>query len=376
MRKDKGFCESWNTTDNALDETARAHSDAILIADETNLAGKNEKERATTILSCVFRLSESTKKKRYNEAEAPAWRFYYLSTSNFTLDELADQGGVPIDDQHRGRLVDIVMPPGPGTFGIYEHLHGFRDGAALTDAIKARCRSVFGTPGRQFVDKLYKDKKSRSAAVQFVAARRTYYINRIRQDAKSKRLKPLERATARFATVYAAGCLAIEYGIFLWKRRDLLRAVLSCQFDSLVQAHGKIGHVSSLRQRLIAHFVRHRRELLSLNGAKPSAKDHEFGSVPGYAHNHNGVDWLYLTSEQLKIVIGTEKAARRLKARLVEERLMANGQRGLVQRPIFRGKGNKGWRWVHAFHASLLASSIDAPRRRALNKNTCSEKPS
>ena len=370
MRKDKGFAESWNTTGNKLEETAQAHSDALLILDETNLAGDDEKERATTVLGGTFRLSEAVKKKRYNEPEAPAWRLYFLSTSNFTLDELADQGGVPIDDQHRGRLVDIVLPLGPGTFGIYEDLHEFSDGAKLTDALKARCRTVFGTPGHQFVCKLYKDKKSRLVAKQFVAARRNVYISLIQKTAASKGLKPLERATARFATVYAAGCLAIKYKIFLWQRKDLLQAVLRCQLDGLMQARGKIDQVTDLRQRLIDYLAQNRRHFVSLNDKKLSAHDHEFGSVPGYTHTYNGIDWLYLTSDQLRTVIGADKAAGRLKKRLVEQAMMAcAGKRALVQRPIFKAKGNKGYRWVHAFRALLLSNSIDAPRRRALNKN-------
>ena len=146
MRKDKGFAESWNTTGNELERTAQAHSDALLILDETNLAGGNEKDRAEAVIGGAFRLSENMQKGRLNEPQRAAWRFYFLSTSNLTLDELADHGGVPIDDQHRGRLVDLVLPPGPGTFGIYEDLHGFSDGAKLTDALKARCRAIFGAP--------------------------------------------------------------------------------------------------------------------------------------------------------------------------------------------------------------------------------------
>ena len=34
-----------------------------------------------------------------------------------------------------------------------------------------------------------------------------------------------------------------------------------------------------------------------------------------------------------------------------------------------KAKGNKGYKWVHAFRASLLESSIEVPRRLALNKN-------
>jgi putative DNA primase/helicase len=370
MRKDKGFAESWNTTINKLEETAQAHSDALLIVDETNLAGATAKEQAMNVLAGAFRLSENVQKGRLNESERAAWRLYFLSTSNPCLDELADQGGVPVDDQHRGRLVDINLPSGPGTFGIYENLHGFNDGAKLTDALKSRCRSVFGTPGYQFVRKLYKDKASRSAAKKFVSARRTYYIDRIKRETRLKGLKPLERATARFATVYAAGCLAIRYRIFTWARKDLFRAVLSCQLDGLAVAGRKTDQVTNLRQKLTDYLVQNRRSFVSLNGRTPTRDKHEFGSVPGYAHTHNGINWFYLTSNQLKTIIGTDKAAGRLKTHLIEQGSMAStGKRALVQRPIFKAKSNKGYRWVHAFRASLLESSIDAPRRLALNKN-------
>ena len=370
MRNEKGFAESWNTTGNELERTAQAHSDALLILDETNIAGGTDKDRALAVLGGAFRLSENTQKGRLNAPERAAWRLYFLSTSNLTLDELADQGGVLIDEQHRGRLVDVVLPSGQGTFGIYQDLHGFADGAALTDAIKSRCRTAFGTPGYSLISKLYKDKNSRSAAKKFVAARRNYYVNRARIMAAAKGLKPLERAIARFATVYAAGCLAINYGIFTWGRKDLLRAILSCQLDGLLQARGTTDKITTLRQQLIDHLVQSRRHSVSLNGKKPASSDHKFGSVPGYSHTHKGIDWLYLTSDQLKAVIGTDKAAGRLKRQLVEEGVLAcTGTRALVQRPIFKAKGNKGYRWVHAFRASLLENSIDAPRRLALNKN-------
>lgn len=131
---------------------------------------------------------------------------------------------------------------------------------------------------------IYKDKSSKSAAKRFVAARRKYYIDRIRQEAKSKGLKPLERATARFATVYAAGCLAKKYGIFTWGRKELLRAILSCQLDRLVAARGKTDQVTNLRQRLTDYLIQNRRHFVSLNGKKLSTNDHELGSVPGYRH--------------------------------------------------------------------------------------------
>jgi hypothetical protein len=369
-RQDKGFVESWNTTVNQLEETARVHSDTFMALDETNLAGKTDVERAAATLDGMFRLSEGAKKGRYNEAAKAAWRFYFLSTSNLTLDELAEKGGVSIDDQHRGRLVDIGLPTGPDTFGIYEDLHGFSDGAAFTDAIKSRCRTVFGTPGYGLVRKLYQNRNSRLYAKKFVSARRSYYIIRIRKEAESKGLKPLERATARFATVYAAGCLAIKYGIFTWTRKELLRAILSCQLDGLGATLGKPDQVTDLRRALVDHLIQSSPGFKNLNITKLSKKTHALGSSPGYIHTHRGKDWIYLTSDQLKAIIGTGRVASRLWTQLVGEGLTAStGKRALVQRPVFKGTGNKGYRWVHAFRTSLLGNSMDAPRRLALNKN-------
>lgn len=234
--KDKGFAESWNTTVNQLERTALAHCDALLIVDETHLAGDTEKKRGENILDATFRLSEGTRKARYNEAAGSAWRLYFLSTSNLSLDQLATQSQVPIDDQHRGRLVDIVLPS-PKNHGIYEELHGFADGAKLTDVIKARCRSVFGSPGLQLLKKIYRDKKSRDDAKEYVAQCREAYIRIVEKKAKKNGVKPLKRATSRFATVYAAGCLAIKCKVFLWKRKDLLKAVLNCQFKISIKIY-------------------------------------------------------------------------------------------------------------------------------------------
>jgi hypothetical protein len=370
VRKDKGFAESWNTTGNELERTAQAHSDALLILDETNLAGGTDKARAEAVLDGAFRLSENMEKGRFNEAEKAAWRLFFLSTSNLTLDDMADRGGVTIDDQHRGRLVDIVLPPGPSTHGIYEHLHGFSDGAALTDALKSRCRSVFGTPGYRLIRRIYQSKNSKAAAKKFVSARRAFYIKQLRQAAQAKGLKPLERAAARFATVYAAGCLAIQYGIFAWERKAVLRAILSCQLDGLVAAAGKVDEVTQLRQKLTDYLVQNRHRFVSLNGKLLSPGQHEIGSVPGYAHTHQGKDWIYLTAAQLKAIIGTGKAAGGLKKLLIEQKALAGtGERAVVQRPVFKGMRNKGYRWVHAFRATLLESLSAAPRRLTLNKN-------
>ena len=47
-----------------------------------------------------------------NVGPARSWRCYFLSTSNFTLDGLAQRGGVALDDAQRSRLTDVRLPSG------------------------------------------------------------------------------------------------------------------------------------------------------------------------------------------------------------------------------------------------------------------------
>ena len=118
-RREKGFAESWHTTASKVELTALAHNETVLLLDETKRAGRGDKERAQAVLDISFGLAEGTEKERLtNLKSAQGWRFYFLSTSNFSLTELAERGGLQIDDAERGRLVDIPVPD--DRYGIYE----------------------------------------------------------------------------------------------------------------------------------------------------------------------------------------------------------------------------------------------------------------
>jgi putative DNA primase/helicase len=67
-RREKGFTESWHSTGGKLEVTALAHRDALLILDETKLAGTNSRQRAEVVTSVTFDLAELTEKQRLTNA--------------------------------------------------------------------------------------------------------------------------------------------------------------------------------------------------------------------------------------------------------------------------------------------------------------------
>jgi len=364
--RERGFCETWHTTSGKVEITAFAHNDTILLLDETKLAGDNDKQRGQVVLRVVFSLSEGGERERLtNVGSSRGWRFFFLSTSNLTLAEMAQQAGTTIGEAEFGRLVDIPLPV--NRYGIYEDLHGFESGAALTDALKSRCRSYCGTPSREFVRKLVEEMaEDRDGLKKYLRTRRKGYLKRVGKLAEKEGLKLLNRVSGRFATVYAAGCLAIKYGIFPWSRNHLLQAILSCHLDSarLLKDQSQITSSSSSvqtpRQKLVTYLTEQQAEFLDLSAGLPDREEHEFGSVPGYIASHKGEKWYYVAPEQLRELLGGQSNVKELAKTLVADGLMAklpesrSESRWVVQRPIFSGKGNKGYERVYAFRASIL----------------------
>jgi putative DNA primase/helicase len=357
-RRENGFAESWHSTGGKIEITALAHNETVLILDETKRAGREGKQRAEAVLDISFGLAENVERDRLtNVGSIRGWRFYFLSTSNYSLDDLARRGSIEIDDAERGRFVDIPMPV--GGHGIYETLHQYADGRRFTDGLKIRCRKYYGVVGPAFVHKLVGDRtKNAEQLRRFLNRERDAYLQAIKTKAETEKLKPLNRASGRFATVFAAGSLAIKYRIFRWNRQALLQAILSCQLDGL--RHSKVADeqadtsVAGLRRKLVQYLRNRRGEFKDLDNAMPrrlGLGKHTIGSVPGYKATFKGKKWYYLTTDQLKGIIGTGKNAKGLKQELSKEGLLATKPNGkyLVQRRIFSGKGNEGYEWVHAF---------------------------
>ena len=228
-----------------------------------NSPGTDEQQRARTVIEVTFKLAEQTEKERMHQSSGRAWRCFFLSTSNQSIRQLGDAGGVVVDDATVGRLADIPLPS--GGHGIYEQLHGFASGKVLSDALQSRTRQIFGVAAREFVrEVLTERRKDENQLRRFLRSRREAYLKKLQDTAKDKNLRHLHRVSDRFATVYAAGSLAIRSKILPWKRKDLLRAILSCEVDQLQTVHRPVqdASVEDLRQKLVQYMGAHRKQFL------------------------------------------------------------------------------------------------------------------
>jgi putative DNA primase/helicase len=361
-RQEKGFSESWHTTAGKVELTALAHNNTLLTLDETQRAGRNPRQRADAICDTAFSLAEGNERERLtNTGSARAWSVYFFSTSNLTFSELARAGGIEIDDAYLGRLFDIPCPSGP--YGVYDTIHNFRSGEELSDALKLRCRRYFGTAGPEFVRLLLEHRDDDRTGLKKVLSKyRKRYRRALKVAAKAEGLRSLIRTASRFATVYAAGRLAIRYEILPWSSERLLAVILECQMAGLRllarEPRNTEPSEAMLRVKLVAYLRDQRGSFVDLANRRPKLGVDGLDDAPGYIGCGDEAGWLYLSDRKLKAILGTGANALALKKRLLEQGLMAKPKNGLVvQRRIFKGgKGSQPYAWVCAFSPSFLSA--------------------
>ncbi len=358
-RQERGFAESWNSTAGKIEVTGLTHNNVLLPLDETKRAGKTETEQAQTVVKAAFNLSEHTEKERLTNSRSPRdWRVYFLSTSNQSLLQLASRGRVHVDEADQGRLSDIPLPPGGQ--GIFEDLHDFKSGEKLADHLQGLCRRYFGVAGRKFVRKVVAMATTRSGRKELKRtldkSRRTY-LKGLKTAAAPEGLRPLNRTSGRAATCYAAGRLAIKFGILPWKPKVLLKTILRCQLDQL-RVPDEIPSAATLQAKLTKFLKKEHGNFINIDKRKLKKGRDNPDDVPGFRTSSGG-RWYLLTAKQLNQVIGAGPEVTALKQQLIRDGLMMPGKKGrsVVQRTIFKGgKGSKNCAWVHAISAQIRKS--------------------
>ncbi len=337
-----GFCETWKNTLNKFESVALAHNHTLLIADETRTADKPNKTLVEAVLNVAMTLEKAGEKGRWTDTTAlKSWWVPFISTSNKGLDELCRVAGVQLDDAYRSRLVDIGLPE--GGFGIFEDLHGYSSVAALSVRLKALAEKCFGWPSRRFIRKLVRWHKKDPAGLKARFERhRGYYLKHASKVIAAGR--QLERIHQKFATIYAAGCLAIRFGIFPWTAKEMGLALLKCERDHVTlvaaQVVGSVAGSQSAFEKLLTYIRDNRHQFRKPARATTKvsiADDHE---PLGYTAKHKKRREFWLTEERFESVVGGKMAADDLKKLLDVKELIATAKAGkqgiryVVRRPL------------------------------------------
>jgi hypothetical protein len=353
------FAESWAQTKNKVDLLAAAHSGTLLVLDDTRTFERGTRPGFSNFKEAVMRMAEGGLKGRLGDVSSIRSRTPALSASNDSLDDMARAVGDEIDDALRGRLIDVPLPA--GVVGAFEDLHGFADHAAFSVELLRVARQNYGVASEQFLDGIVRWlERDAKGLVAWLQARREAYL-RLATRRPGTTSRDLTRFHQRFATIYAAGALAIFLDVLPWNYSLLWEALLACEAAHVESIEGTASSAAAQARaddplELLETHVRDRGgSFVDLrDGFIEPGGDHDHDTCDGYVNEGPDGPLEYLFSEaKLREVCGGKAGALRVKAQLAEW-LVRDTARPSTRRTIW-AEGESRREQVIAVRASFFS---------------------
>ena len=140
---------AWRGTDLGFSNLALARNDGLLVLDEIGEA--HPRTVSKTAYSVINGKSKTQGAKDGGNREGQEWRVLLFSTGEYALKNYMERAG---ETWEAGQNVRLPSIPAATLHGIYENLHGFPNGAALSDHLKAAAQQYHGTAIRAWAAKL------------------------------------------------------------------------------------------------------------------------------------------------------------------------------------------------------------------------------
>lgn len=235
-----------DATANAIEGAAALANDALLVLDELGQAGPD------AIGGLVYKLASGIGRGRADQrGEArnrKSWRELFLTSGETDIETMMRGIGKRPAAGQQLRLANIPAAP-DGGHGIFEELHGFTSGAALSDHIRQAASQYHGALFRAYLGILTADLNTdpdglrdrlQSSIKGFVA-----------DVAPSGSDGQVVRVAGRFALLVAAGEYAARSGVLGWPDGDATWGIREC-FLAWLQRRG--GHGPLEIRNLLEQF--------------------------------------------------------------------------------------------------------------------------
>lgn len=248
------YYRTWNTTAAALETMAAEHSDSILILDEINQADPH------TVGQTVYQLGNQEGKARATDSgigtrAQQKWCEVWLSNGEKTLEEIQKGVGKRTEAGQELRLLHIRANLHSSESerrhkGIYQELHGFANGAKLSDHLKLEVGKNHGHAFQHFIEALTATSTTGKAKlIERVRGKiNTFEHENLSTEASGQ----ARRAAKGFALVGACGELATQLGITGWKKGEADKAAAQL-FKNFIKDRG--GEGNSEDRKILEHIM-------------------------------------------------------------------------------------------------------------------------
>jgi putative DNA primase/helicase len=240
------YAQSWHVTDNSLEATAQKHSDSLLILDELGQAD------AKMVGNIAYMLSNEKGKGRATQhataKKIATWRLITLSDGELSLEAKMAEAGKTMKGGQDVRMAHINADAGKG-LGVFDTVHGFADGAAMSRHLVKMAGQYHGTPIIAFIEWLVANVQDLPLALNQAISETAEKLCPTNAHGQVKRV-------ADFSAIVAAGGeLATGAGITGWADGEATEAVKEI-FNEWLTYRGGAGDLEQDRMmRLVPEFI-------------------------------------------------------------------------------------------------------------------------
>ncbi|MBI3283422.1 MAG: DUF927 domain-containing protein [Burkholderiales bacterium] len=240
------YAQSWHVTDNSLEATAQKHSDALLVLDELGQAD------AKMVGNIAYMLSNEKGKGRATQnataKKIATWRLIFISDGELSLEAKMAEAGKTTKGGQDVRMAHISADAGKG-LGLFDTVHGFADGAALSRHLVGMVQAYHGTAGLAFIEWLVENVTQLGDVLAQAISATTGKLCPPNAHGQVKRVSDF------FALVAAGGELATAAGVTGWADGEATEAATTC-FNDWLASRGSAGDIEHDRMlALLPDFI-------------------------------------------------------------------------------------------------------------------------
>lgn len=223
-----------DATKNALEGAAALSNDGTLFLDE-NGAGGPEALAGFTYMGSSGQ-GRGRADQRGDLRASRKFTVNFITTGEIGLEAMLKSIGKRPAAGQMLRLADIPAAPAGG-HGLFETLHGFSSGAALSDHLRLAAAQYHGAPLRAFLEVLSHDlNKDSDQLCQTILTAVKGFVDEVAPPGSDGQVV---RVAARFGLLAAAGEYAIRNGVLPWPEGEASWGIREC-FNAWLQRRG--GH--------------------------------------------------------------------------------------------------------------------------------------
>ena len=234
LRGPLGNVYSFSGTVNALEQDCAKARDILFTLDDIEAVTSRAIERAIIIRDLVHRASGGTSRARHDEPII-TWHNIAATASNHPMSEIFAQGSLAFDGPLQVRLTQL---PCIERYGVFSRIPSDMSPARFAERAAAGARKFRGVAGEHFVAQLVKEvAEDKDALVKELRG----YVSELKDELRPYQVDPVaNRILDIFGIIYAAGRLAKQYGILLWRPADLRDSVVRTYIQSRQFVMGEV----------------------------------------------------------------------------------------------------------------------------------------